>query len=490
MADSAISHGFKNLFLLFLSILILPFSTIAVLIATCLPSFHHDRETRATDPKTILVTGVSMSKGLAIARHLHRQGHTVIGADCHRLSAGRVSRAIRTFHVLPKLQHGAVTGATEMDPYTARLLHIVLTEHIDLWISASDVNGAIQDGLAKEAVENFTPAKVIQLGHKEVATLDDKSTFIEYVKFLGLLVPDTQYVGSRAELESFLRARQGLSLSSRGKQYLVKPIGVNDVARFSMPLLPCLTEKETMARIDAISFKSGSNFIVQEYIRGDEFCTHSLVIKGNVRAFVACPSSELLMHYTALPHQSTLSNAMLDFTRRVVEANGKSWTGHLSFDFIVPYKHDNDRISATPRVYPIECNPRAHTAVLLFNQTSELADEYLSVLNDGGGHRESPIYPMQPQKVYWIGQDLVEQVLYPALEILLLHTRSFYQFAKGLSEFREHVIGWKDGVFELWDPFPFWWLYHIQWPVIFLKHLFKGRWHRANVSTGKLFRST
>ncbi|KAG5977136.1 hypothetical protein E4U55_007028 [Claviceps digitariae] len=488
MAGSATWHVVKNLGLFFLSIIFLPIDTSAVLIALILSLFRERPRINASQPKKVLVTGVSMSKGLAIARLLHQQGHTVVGADRYHLSSGRASRAIHRFYVLPQFTHSnGGRNELEKDPYITRLLDIVRSEHVDLWIPASDVHGALHDGFAKELVESRTSAKVIQLGYDNVATMDNKASFMELVRSLGLATPITQRVGSASELRAFLESKQELSLRPGGAQYLVKPIGVDDVARYDMPLLPFRTEEETIARIKAIPFARETDFIVQEYIRGDEFCTHALVIRGQVRAFVACPSSELLMHYTALPSSSPLSTSMLEFTKRVASAGGDCWTGHMSFDFLVRHAQDNDGGAQKPTVYPIECNPRVHTAVLLFQQTPELVDEYLSVLEpDMHGQREA-LYPLRPHRVYWIGQDLVESVLYPMYDALFRGRIRLDSVVKNMAMFVERLRYWNDGIFELWDPMPFWWTYHVQWPFLFLRHVFKGKWHKVNVSTGKLF---
>ncbi|KAG6033270.1 hypothetical protein E4U41_006953 [Claviceps citrina] len=490
MAESPTWHVVKNLCLFLLSITFLPINTIAILVAILLSLFRENPRVHASQPKKVLVTGVSMSKGLAIARLLHQQGHTVIGADRYHSSAGRISRAVHKFYVLPQFLHSVCRDEMEKEPYIARLLDIIRSERVHLWIPASDVHGALLDGLAKDLVESSTSAKVIQLGYNNVATMDDKAAFMELVTSLGLTMPDTQRVGSTSELQAFFETRKGHSLRPGGVQYIVKPIGVNDVARYDMPLLPLGTEQETMAKIEAIPFGCGTDFIVQEYINGDEFCTHALIIRGRVRAFVACPSSELLMHYAALPSASPLSRSMLEFTERVASAGGEDWTGHVSFDFLVRRAQDNDGCAQKPIVYPIECNPRVHTAVLLFNQTPELVNEYLSALEPDSHGQGQPLYPLRPHRIYWIGQELVESVIYPAYEALFRGTKGLDSLAKNLAMFVEHLRFWKDGIFEVWDPLPFWWTYHVQWPLLFLQHTFEGKWHKANVSTGKLFAAT
>ncbi|UNI16462.1 hypothetical protein JDV02_002894 [Purpureocillium takamizusanense] len=490
-------HFLKNLLLLCLSLAILPLSTIVIAVLSILEiagssARRHGRADNARQ-RTILVNGMGMAKGLTIARLLHSQGHRVIGADCKRLSPGRVSKALDAFYVLPRPSQAHVTRHPSEkdvpeDPYLKRLAQIVQQEGVNLWISVSDVVAALHDARAKEYIERNTEAKAVQLCIEDIAVLDSKTRFIELSRSLGLLAPDTQTVTDKTTLVDFLSARGGLSLRPGDAQYVVKPEGVNDLARFEKPILPLRTAEETISRIDSIPFGPGVEFIVQEFIQGDEYCTHALVVRGSVRAFVACPSSDLLMHYVALPSpvKSELSRKMLHFTETIVASGGDTWTGHVSFDFLVKRGGNDTKQGHDIDIYPIECNPRVHTAVVLLGGLPEMADEYLAVLDHTRPLRLEPLYAQSQDKYYWIGQDLVEHVAIPAWHAArgVLSLVTFWQV---LQAFIHRACTWKDGTFEAWDPWPWWWLYHVYWPMQFVKHMARGRWSKINVSTGKIF---
>jgi hypothetical protein len=142
-------------------------------------------------------------------------------------------------------------------------------------------------------------------------------------------------------------------------------------------------------------------------------------------------------------------------------------------------------------LYPIECNPRAHTAVVLFEQTPEMADAYLSVFERAGqldARKNGPVYPRMPTKSYfWIGHDVVSFGVLPTLD-------AFAGQASWRDVFREwailvrHVLFWKEGTYTFADPWPFLVLYHVYWPMKFAASLWKGQiWSRINVSTTKVF---
>jgi hypothetical protein len=194
------------------------------------------------------------------------------------------------------------------------------------------------------------------------------------------------------------------------------------------------------------------------------------------------------MHYEPLPASSPLSKKMLEFTERVCKDGGETFTGHLSFDFLV----ENDDKGAAAKFYPIESNPRAHTAVVLFEQTPEMAEAYLSIFNSPNPltskNKPGPVFPRTPTySYYWIGHDLVSFVILPLLDLLFGATTLQSAF-NDLATFWSHVVGWKDGTYLFEDPVPFFVLYHVYWPAKFLEALRRGQaWSRINVSTTKMF---
>lgn len=486
--SSLVSHQLQNVALIVLSFLFLPLDTLILLFSFswCAVRSNEVRENRKQSrqrsgftPRTILVTGVGMTKGLSLARLLHESGHDVVGADFEpdgSLVCGRVSKSLKKFYRLRKPSSKDV-GSGE---YIQSLLNIVAAENVELWVSCSGVASAVEDGMAKEIVEARTKCKAIQFGVKVTQTLHEKHSFIKHIEDLGLLVPATYKATSRDEIERILRD------TPAGRKYIMKTIGVDDSVRGDMTLLPKDTEVETSKHIARLKVSDQSPWILQQFIKGNEYCTHSLIVAGRVKAFVACPSSELLMHYEALPSQSVLSQAMLDFTKEVAAIGGTTFTGHLSFDFMVENESAHD--SKVIALYPIECNPRAHTAVALFDGTSQMVESYLSALDPFDGTTECHVVqPVRKDKYYWIGHELVTKVILPTLSLITLDSsistvwQNYYTFA-------DHLLTWKDGTYELWDPLPWWWLYHIYWPMRFMSCILQGKkWSRVNVSTTKMF---
>lgn len=510
-----LTHALQNTLLLALSAVTLPVS-LCILIASYLYPGQQPVVLEDGPRKTILVTGVGMTKGLTLARHFHLAGFRVIGADFSSFSSGRFSKSLSAFYVPNK----PTTGKAGSAHYILDLIRIINLEQVDLWVSCSGVASAISDGEAKEAIESATECKCIQFDIQQTETLHEKHNFIAHVRDLGLTIPETHVIKDRAEALRLLTTSAG-SGKGPSRNYILKPIGMDDSSRGDInTLLPRPTAAETQSHLQTLDISPANPFILQQHIKGAEYCTHALVIRGIVKAFVACPSSDMLMHYECLAPTSALSLAMLAFTRRIAENGGEGFTGHLSFDFLVEGS-SAEWVDGKPVLYPIECNPRAHTAVALFRGAEgEMVGAYLSALHSelgdemgGGGVGGSivkggsdggdgmggggVVYPRSEEiKVYWVGHDLVTRAILPLWHLLLGSVSSSTAKAR-LQEFVHHILYWQDGTYERWDPVPAFVLYHVEWPMRFLGCLAgllllrKGegssKWSRVNVSTGKVF---
>ncbi|KAK7921705.1 hypothetical protein PG985_009727 [Apiospora marii] len=534
MAGYPVSDTIRTFSLTALSILLLPLSLLALclgriaqyVVAAGPPGSpdqrrHQEQEEDARDRRTVLVTGVGMAKGLTLARAFHLSGHRVIGADFEAPGipcSGRSSRSLSAFYRMPKPDHHhSISGSSssKADAYVERLVDIVRTDGVDLWVSCSGVASAAEDAVAKEAIERRTRCKCIQFDLATTMRLHEKDAFMRETARLGLPCPETHTVTSQREILRILDASSSAASGQENsnpekqkkkpKQFILKPIGVDDANRGNMTLLPLATRHETEAHLARLPVSAANPWIVQQFVPGGaEYCTHALVVRGQVRCFAACPSAELLMHYQPLPAGSALFQAMLKFTREFVARSDtpEEMTGHLSFDFMV----EEDEVTENGfrrSMYAIECNPRAHTAVVLFARPGPemrgMVRAYLSAAGpskrvngssangDGGEGLELVVPPADADARYWIGHDLVSLVVHPAYR-LVTGRIALQEFLAGLLAFFTHVLTWKEGTWEAGDPWPAVALYHAYWPLSILGAWRRGqRWSRVNVSTTKMF---
>lgn len=509
-------HFLQNIVLIIITLIFLPLST-AILFLNFVGQFlfssvnesrRRIRRRPSFRPKTILVTGVNMNKGLALARAFYKAGHDVIGADFEHYDIpipGRFSRSLRKFERLPK-----PVQKDEGAAYFDTLVRIIQREQVDLWVNCAGLFTAMEEAQAKEVIERRTRCVAIQLDVATTSMLHQKHIFLQRTQELGLPVPETHHVTSKTDVLQFLHGPSvSGSLASKSAtgpriKYILKAVGIEDAFRSDMTLLPLSTMGETDNQISPFPISSSNPWVLQEFIQGEEYCTHALIINNVVKAFVACPSSNLVMRYRALPSHSSLSVAMRRFTEEFVARSEAGMTGHLSFDFMIKEAPSESGVHLGLRV--IECNPRAHTAVvLLADRSQELTEAYLSALPvpiDGDGHEDPDltqrhrlsngsstkpgtiVTPREDQPVvYWIGHEIVTLLFLPFVQGHF----SLWKYLINIVTLLQRVLFWTDGMFAIWDPLPQWWLYHVYWPGVLIACALSGRkYSRLNVSTGRI----
>lgn len=510
-------HFLQNVALILITLVFLPLST-SILIFNYVgrlffssidESRRRIRRRPSFQPKTILVTGVNMNKGLALARAFYKAGHDVIGADFEHYDIpipGRFSRSLLKFEKLPK-----PLKSDEGAAYFDALVRIIHRERVDLWVNCAGLFTAMEEAQAKEVIERRTRCVAIQFDVATTDILHQKHIFLRKTQELGLPVPDNHHVTSKNDVLQFLYgpAPSDGVVAKRATtpevKYILKAVGIEDAFRSDMTLLPLSTRSETDNQVVPFPISDSNPWVLQEFIQGEEYCTHALIINNVVKAFVACPSSNLVMRYKALPSHSSLSVAMRRFTEEFVARSEPGMTGHLSFDFMIKETASESGVHLGLRV--IECNPRAHTAVvLLADRSQELTEAYLSALppqidsdgahhdldlkyrqnlsNGSNGNPTTIVTPHENQPVvYWIGHEIVTLLFLPFVQ----GDFSFSKYLVNIATLLQRVLFWDDGMLAIWDPLPQWWLYHVYWPGTLIACALTGRkYSRLNVSTGRI----
>ena len=485
----------REIGLVALSIIFLPLSLLVTWIATLLcftglvktpstvPVLHRGKRVK------VLVTGVSMSKGLFLVRAMYLGGCEVIAADFEEKwipSCGRFSRACSRFYALqqPKDPKGK-------EAFLEKMLSLVREERIDIWISCSGVATATEDAQVMQLLEKHTECRCFQFGEEIIISLDDKYRFMETTASLGLHTPQWFLLDSEQSIEHALQQATNQESQDSRLQYILKNVAMDDKTRGSLPLLHSSEPKHMKAILESLDTKT-SKWIMQQFIPGnEEYCTQSLVINGQVKAFLSCPSESVLLHYKQVDSNSILDDAMLKFTQTYATElfrKHRQFTGHLSFDFLALHTPSNQGITKT--LLPIESNPRCHTAVVRFRgQERQLASAYLSILP--GFQSDHTIVVPDKGKMsvtyYWIAHDLVDLYIMPILDFCIM-SKNILQVLDSHLQFWSLVLFGKDPTFEWWDPVPWLVLNHVYWPARFVQVALRSiQWSQVNVSTGKIF---
>ncbi len=386
---------------------------------------------------TVMLTGGKMTKSLQLARAFSAAGHRVIMVEIGKywLSGHRFSKAVTRFYTVP---------APETDPegYQQGLLDIVVRENVDILVPVASPVASYYDSLAKPLLAQY--CEVFHFDPDVTRMLDDKFAFCQQAHALGLSAPKVFLITDPQQVLDF-------DFASDGSQYILKSIPYDSVHRLDLTRLPC-TDMATY--VSGLPISKDKPWIMQEFIRGQEYCTHSTVRQGQVRLHGCSQSSPFQVNYHHV-HQPVIYEWVRTFVEQL------QLTGQISFDFIV---------TEAGTVYPLECNPRTHTAITMFHDHPQLAEAYLeSKTKDWSVIEPLPTSP----PTYWLYHELWR----------LTQIRSWRDLKMWLQTLKQGT----DAIFHPDDPLPFLMVHHWQIPLLLLKSLrqLKG-WIRIDFNIGKL----
>ena len=384
-------------------------------------------------PRTVMVSGGKMTKALQLCRSFHAAGHRVVLVESakYAMTGHRFSRSVSSFHVVPRPEEAG---------YAQALLDVVVSEGVDVYVPVCSPVSSYHDALAREVLALY--CEVVHADAATIAALDDKERFAGLALSLGLPVPQSHRITDPDEVAGF-------DFSSTGRDYIHKSIPYDPVHRLDLTLLPRESVAATRSFAESKPMSRDNPWVMQEFVAGQEYCTHGTARNGRVQVYCACESSAFQVNYASVDIPE-----IEDWVTTFVGALGL--TGQFSFDFM-----------RTPdgQVYAIECNPRTHSAITLFDGHPGFAAAYLE--------DDRPVIRPLPSSrpTYW---------LYHELWRVLAHPTTAPQ--------RWRVVrAGRDAIFDWDDPVPFFVVHHVQIPWLLLQNLRRGRgWLRIDFNIGKL----
>ncbi len=429
----------KTVATLLLLLLVLPINlalTIVALLRAILVKPFQSR-TIAANPQTILVSGGKMTKALQLARSFYQAGHRVILVESPKYLTGhQFSWAVDRFYTVPN---------PDAEDYIDALLKIVKTEAVDVYVPVCSPVASYYDALAKQALS--PQCEVMHVDAAMAQRLDDKFAFSAAAKALGLSVPESYYITDPQQVLDF-------DFSQSDRQYILKSIPYDSVRRLDLTKLPGDTVVEMEVFVKSLPISDRYPWIMQEFISGQEYCTHSTIRDGELRLHCCCESSAFQINYQMVDKPEIAA-----WVRKFVQ--GLNLTGQVSFDFIE---------TANGQIYAIECNPRTHSAMTMFYNQPDVAKAYLE--SEPLTEIVQPLDSSRP--TYWIYHEIWRLVT------------NLGSPTKALKRIQIIASG-KDAIFEWSDPLPFLMVHHVQIPWLLLNNLYQLKgWLRIDFNIGKL----
>jgi len=390
-------------------------------------------------PQTILISGGKMTKALQLARSFHQVGHRVILVETHKywLTGHRYSWAVDRFYTVPNPQ---------TEEYGQALLAIVQREGVDVYVPVCSPVASYYDAEVQAILSPH--CRVMHMDVETLQCLDDKYAFASAAQALGLRVPQSYRITDPQQVLDF-------DFSDARRKYIIKSIPYDSIRRLDLTQLPCNTPRETAAFVNALPISEQKPWIMQEYIPGQEYCTHSTVRDGNLQLHCCCESSAFQVNYQQVDRPD------IEEWIRVFVKN-LNLTGQVSFDFI--------QAMDDGQIYAIECNPRTHSAITMFYNHPDVARAYLQP--DAIGQTVTPLSSSRP--TYWIYHEVWRWVT---------HLGSPAEAGARL----KIMLDGKDAIFDWDDPLPFLMVHHWHIPLLLLGNLRHPKeWIRIDFNIGKL----
>jgi predicted ATP-grasp superfamily ATP-dependent carboligase len=431
----------KTIATLVLLLLVLPLNltlTTIALIRSILFKPFQSRQV-ATNPQTILISGGKMTKALQLARSFHQAGHRVILIETHKywLTGHRYSWAVDRFYTVPNPQS---------PEYPQALLEIVKQEGVDVYVPVCSPVASYYDADVRSVLAHH--CTVMHVDVEMLQRLDDKYEFATDAQALGLRVPKSYKITHPQQVIDF-------DFSNEQRKYIIKSIPYDSIRRLDLTKLPCNTPAETAAFVKSLPISESNPWVMQEFIPGQEYCTHSTVRNGHLQLHCCCESSAFQVNYEHIDRPD-----IEDWIRTF--AGSLKLTGQVSLDFM---QADDDG-----EIYAIECNPRTHSAITMFYNHPDVAKAYLD--STALDRAVQPLPTSRP--TYWT---------YHEIWRLFTHLYS----PKLTLERLEIITKGKDAIFDWNDPLPFLMVHHWQIPLLLFGNLRNPKeWIRIDFNIGKL----
>lgn len=282
-------------------------------------------------PGTVLVTGARAPAAVHMGRLLSDAGIHVVYADSCRSQIAIASRSCRAFELLP-------APVLDLNAYETALRHVIDRHSIDHVIPTCEEIFHLAQ--VKLSVPLWAPPLDM------LARAHNKYTFVEWAREIGLPVPKTSIVTTRADLDACMKEADRL---------VFKPAW----SRFASSV----RIRPTSRQLSDISPTPSMPWVAQEFLHGREVSVFAFARTGQLAGLSAYTSLFRAGRGAGICFEPVRSPALTTWVETFVR--NTHWNGQISFDMIE---------TAPEHFVAIECNPRTTSGIHAFKGASDFSD--------------------------------------------------------------------------------------------------------------------
>lgn len=290
--------------------------------------------------KNILFTGGRSPVTLDLIRLFYKADYNVFIAESVRDNLAGKSKYTKKNILVP-------SPAMETEEFINSLIDIIKEYRISTLVPTCEEVFYISK--YKEKLEKY--CYVFTSSIDALTELHSKYNFVELLKKLEINYPESKLLDNINDVKNEI---------SKIDTFVLKP----EFSRFAS--LVIINDKNPK-KLDKMKISKEYPWVLQQFIKGQAFCSYSAAQNGKLVAHSIYPSI-LRAGQGATIHFENVNIPEID---EIVEKIVRyfNFTGQISFDFIMSdYDH---------KIYPIECNPRATSGVYLFSPKDNLPDVFM-----------------------------------------------------------------------------------------------------------------
>lgn len=282
--------------------------------------------------KNVLFTGGRAPVTLDLIRLFANSGHNIFIAETFKDNMSGASKYVKKNILL-------ASPALETDDFIQDLIDTIIEYKIDLLVPTCEEVFYIGKHLKR--LEKH--CRVFTSDISVLEELHSKYKFICLLDELNIDYPKTERISDINVLKNHLEYKE---------HFVLKP----EFSRFASLVL---INDKSPEKLDKIKISDDYPWVLQEFIKGNAFCSYSVAQDGELLAHGVYPSIYCAGQGATIHFKPVEVPEIESIVRKIVKYF--NYTGQISFDFI---RSDENNI-----YYPIECNPRATSGTHLFSNT-------------------------------------------------------------------------------------------------------------------------